>query len=100
MPTKLKRALRLGLHPPSVRRAAAPSSPAAQLKPLETLVNMAFKRLPTLYTAATITRAMPAAIIEYSMAVAPDSSAANRAILPLTIWPSRINLATCRDYWA
>ena len=39
--------------------------------------------LPTPFTAAMIAIAMPAAIRPYSMAVAPDSSFANRAIMLL-----------------
>jgi hypothetical protein len=41
-------------------------------------LNFVFKVPPMLFTAVMITRAMPAAIKPYSIAVAPDSSLRNR----------------------
>jgi len=48
---------------------------APYLSAVETLVNVAFKLVPMLLTAATITIERPPAIMAYSIAVAADSLA-------------------------
>jgi hypothetical protein len=52
---------------------------------LDTLVNVVFKLVPIAFTAATITIEMPAAIRQYSMAVAPLSSSKKRLRRLLTL---------------
>jgi len=50
----------------------------------ETAVNVAFKFVPVVFTAAIIATEMPAAMRPYSIAVAPDSSRTNCLMIDLT----------------
>ena len=64
----------------SRRRLEALNSQSQLPRPVDILVNLAFSLVPTVPTTTMMTTLMRPAISPYSMAVAPDVSAAKRRI--------------------